>query len=117
MVRYEAQYTIPFGECVKKHRGKKKRIKSLVSRILADPRSPNSHLLTKVRNIDLRGKRSRHLGNFVVVYIVCEECIQSDFRRLGYNKCKDCRRDPKQVIFLAVGPHDDIYRKEWQARF
>lgn len=113
MFSYHPKYTESFKKCVDKHKDKKKRIESLVNRILENPYY-KSHLLQKVDNIDLRGKRSRHLtGNFVMVYMICEECIKEAFRN-KYNYCQNCAGELiKQVIFLAFDKHQDIYSKEW----
>jgi len=88
----------------------------VVLRILDHP-FHRSHLLEKKGGIDLRGKRSRHVsGNFVIVYVVCEECIQNGFRDKGWNDCAFCSGAPlKRVIFLAFDQHDDIYTREWLA--
>jgi len=113
--RYEARYTRHFEKCLQKHRDKKKRVKTLVERMLQHPYN-QSHLLNKKRGIDLRGKRSRHLGsgNFCILYMICEECINNGFRDKGYNDCPHCTGQPlKMVIFLAFDKHDDIYAREW----
>jgi mRNA-degrading endonuclease RelE of RelBE toxin-antitoxin system len=111
---YEPFYTKSFQSCLRKYRDKRERVEKLINRILQNP-IQSSHLLTKKKGIDLRGKRSRHLtGNFVVVYIVCEECIESGFYDKGYNNCSICKGEPKKrVVFLAFGKHQDVYSKEW----
>lgn len=113
---YKPLYTQTFKECVDKYKDKKKRVERLVSKILEDP-THKSHLLIKKKGIDLRGKRRRHLdSNFVVIYVVCDECIENEFRDKGYNDCAVCTGKPlKRVIFLAFDKHQDIYSREWYA--
>jgi mRNA-degrading endonuclease RelE of RelBE toxin-antitoxin system len=115
---YTGLFTDEFNKLLnKKYRHLKERVKELVDRILEDPYL-DSHLLDKKKGIDLRGKRSRHLtGNFVVVYVVCEECVEKgkEFRARGFNQCSHCPENPgKQVVFLAFAKHDDIYSRTWK---
>lgn len=114
-MNYERLYTETFNNCIEKHRDKKKRIESLVKKILQNP-FHKSHLLKKIKGIDLRGKRRRHLtSNFVVVYTICEECINSNLHQ--YNNCINCNKKPKkQVIFIAFDCYDDIYSKEYKVK-
>lgn len=116
MSSYRPVYAKSFDKCLKKHQDRKKRIEKLVQRVLKDPKL-QSYLLTKKGQVDLRGKRRRHLGgNFVIVYMVCDECIDEGFRKAGYNNCSFCEDKPaKQVVFLAFSKHDDIYSKQWTA--
>ncbi len=111
-MEYEGIFTKTFKECLKKHPDKKKRIKVLVDKILTNP-FHQSHLLKKLKGVDLRGKRRRHLtGNFVIIYTVCDECIKLNFQQS--NNCINCNRQPKKrVIFIAFGTHKDIYAREW----
>lgn len=113
--KYVPIYTQVFFECLKKHRNKQGRILELVERILEAPKVPQAHFLGFKRGVDLRGKRRRHMsGNFVIVYIVCEECIAKGHRAKGYNKCHFCSGKPSNnVIFVAFDKWDDIYRREW----
>lgn len=112
---YKPYYERSFIECLEVYKDKAERVLVLVERILADPKW-QSHLLEERRGVDLRGKRRRHLGhNFVVVYIVCDECITQGFRDKGYNDCAFCTGEPlKQVVFLAFDRYDDIYSREWR---
>lgn len=71
---YQPLFGPTFKKCLEKCPHLKERIQSFIRKILGDPYFA-SHLLKKKGKIDLRGKRSRHLsGNFVAVYLVCEEC-------------------------------------------
>ena len=112
-VTYEDKYERSFVDCLQRHRDKKKCIEALVQRIPADPFS-QSHLLGEKSGIDLRGIRSRHFAkNFVILYMVCDECITKGFRE--QNDCAFCTGEPlRRVIFLAFGPHDDIYTRQWK---
>jgi Txe/YoeB family toxin of Txe-Axe toxin-antitoxin module len=117
MPPYEPAYSPTFLECLKKHSDKKDRIEKFVKRICDDPYY-RSELLEKKRDIDLRGKRSRHLsGNLVFVYLICEECVRNDFKNI-YNYCSSCKDEvgAKKLVFLAFAKHDDIYSKEWTSQ-
>jgi mRNA-degrading endonuclease RelE of RelBE toxin-antitoxin system len=113
---YQPFYTRSFFDCLEKYRHLQDRVLILVERIVQNPKSRQSHLLKKERGIDLRGKRRRHLsGNFVVVYVVCDECIIKGFRAKRYNDCFGCEGKPlRRVIFLAFDKWDDIYSREWR---
>ncbi len=58
---------------------------------------------------NLNGLRSfPFAGNFIIVYIVCEEC--RSLQQQGINRCLQCGQIPDNaVIFLAFGPHDPVY--------
>jgi len=115
MPSYEAIFTPRFNACIKQYEGNpqtKKRVKSVIDRILENPKT-QSHLLKKERGIDLRGKRRRHVsGNYVLVYAICDECIKLGHQK--FNNCNICNGAPqKRVIFFAFGKWDNIYSKEW----
>lgn len=112
---YEALYTKTFQKTLAKHHDKTKRIERCIEKILKNPKH-DSHLLKKTKGIDLRGKHRRHLtGNFVIVYMICDECIENGFRDKGYNNCSNCDGTPRRrVIFLAFDKHEDIYSKKWK---
>lgn len=116
LLPYEPFYTSSFFDCLKKHKHLQERVLKLVERICEAPKSPKAHLLQMKKGVNLRGKRRRHLtGNFVVVYVVCDECIEMGFRAKGYNDCLGCEGKPlKRVIFLAFDKWDDIYSREWR---
>jgi len=111
-MKYEGYFTKTFKESIEKYPDKKKRIKALIDKILYNP-FYRSHRLKKAKGIDLRGKRSRHLtNNFVIIYTVCDECINSNLQK--YNQCINCDgQAKKRVIFIAFGTHKDIYTREW----
>ena len=113
--QYSPLYTEAFVECLEKHHEQQNRVLELVERILESPKSPQSHLLKFKHNVDLRGKRRRHMsGNYVVIYIVCEECIAKGHRAKGYNNCHFCSdKTSNNVIFVAFDKWDDIYRRKW----
>lgn len=112
---YEPRYTPSFFDCLEKYRRLQERVLVLTERIVQAPKA-QSHLLKKERGVDLQGKRRRHLsGNFVVVYIICDECINKGFKAKGYNDCLGCEGKPlRRVIFLAFDKWDDIYSREWR---
>lgn len=113
--KYSPLYTEVFVECLEKYREQQNRILELVERILEAPKIPQAHFLQLKHGVDLRGKRRRHMsGNYVVIYIVCEECIAKGHRAKGYNNCHFCSGKPSNnVIFVAFDKWDDIYRREW----
>lgn len=112
---YKPFYTVSFFDCLQNYPELQERVLQLVERICENPKH-KSHLLKKKKGVDLQGKRRRHLtGNFVVVYVVCDECITKGFRSRGYNDCLGCEGKPlKRVIFLAFDKWDDIYSREWR---
>ncbi len=113
--KYRPLYTEVFVECLEKHRGQQDRVLKLVERILEAPKIRQAHFLEFRNGVDLRGKRRRHMSNnYVVIYIVCEECINKGHRTKGYNNCHFCSGKPSNnVIFVAFDKWDDIYKKEW----
>jgi len=114
-LKYVPVYTEVFFECLEKHRDKQNRVLELVVRILEAPKIRQAHFLGVKGGVDLRGKRRRHMShNFVVIYIVCEECIAKGHRARGYNNCHFCSGKPtNRVIFVAFDKWDDIYSRKW----
>jgi mRNA-degrading endonuclease YafQ of YafQ-DinJ toxin-antitoxin module len=115
---YAALFSEQFLKGLSRHRHLQARVEELCRRICEDPYSPQSHLLTKGKKADLRGKRARHLDpNFVVVYGVCEECVLNDW--IKFNRCPSdvCTAKPeKRVIFFAFGKHRVVYGRDWTFR-
>jgi hypothetical protein len=115
---YKPFYTASFQKCVRQYRSRRDRIAALEGRVLQNPMAA-SHGLSVKRGVDLRGKRTRHDegGKFVVLYMVCQECVDNGYRKAGYNDCDGCEDiPPNGVIFLAYGQHDDVYSRYWRAR-
>lgn len=114
---YTPRYTQTFMDCLEKHREQQERALELVSRITKNP-TVQSHFLDNQKGIDLRGKRRRHMsGNFVVVYIVCEECFNLHHRG-KYNNCACCTgKVTNWIIFLAFAKWNDIYSRNYVANF
>jgi len=115
MPPYEGTFTPTFNACIQQCESNpqmKKRLKSVIDRILENPKV-QSHLLRKEGGIDLRGKRRRHVsGNYVLVYAICDECINSGHQK--FNNCGGCDGVAKnKVIFFAFDKWDKIYSKEW----
>ena len=113
--KYRPLYTEAFVECLEKHHEHQNRALELVERILENPKSQLSHLLQFKHGVDLRGKRRRHMsGNYVVIYIVCEECIAKGHRAKGYNNCHFCsEKQSNWIIFVAFDKWEDIYSRKW----
>jgi len=114
-IKYVPLYTEVFFQCLENHRDKQNRILELVERICEAPKIPQAHFLEVKKGVDLRGKRRRHMSNnFVVIYIVCEECIALGHRAKGYNDCHFCSgKKTNHIIFVAFDKWDDIYRRKW----
>ncbi len=107
---YRGEFSSEFLAGKRRYAGLAKLIQHEVDRVLADPY--HSELLTKKRS-DLRGHRSvRVTRNFRIIFIVCEECIQRDFRGKGYPDCAPACIKPSptgDIVFVAVGPHEQAY--------
>ena len=116
MPPYEGFFTPTFKECLRSYENNlqlKKRVQSVVDRILENPKF-QSHFLDKIRGIDLRGKRRRHVsGNYVLIYTICDECIL--LKHQVFNNCANICDETlkKRVIFFAFDKWDDIYSREW----
>jgi len=113
--KYVPVYTEVFFECLEKHRDKQDRVLELVERICEAPKIPQAHFLSIKTGVDLRGKRRRHMsGGFVLIYIVCEECIALGHRAKRYNNCHFCSGEPtNRIIFVAFDKWADIYTRKW----
>jgi len=109
---YRPFFTDHFKRDIEKYPDQKAKVEAVVSRILTSPQH-RSHLLKYKYGKDLRGKRSRHLStNFLIIFILCDECIENGFREKGYNNCSFCTGQPeKRVIFLSFGTYDVTYKK------
>jgi len=116
MASYEGFFTPTFKECLESYENNpqlKKRVQSVIDRILENPKV-QSHLLKKERDIDLRGKRRRHVsGNYVLIYAICDECIALEYQSI--NNCINiCDGKPKKrIVFFAFDKWNDIYSHEW----
>jgi hypothetical protein len=116
MGEYEAVFLPRFWECVARYPDLRPRVEKFVRRLLADPyQAGSSHALTVKGGQDRRGKRGAHLSrNFVLVFMVCEECMNRGYRAKGYNRCDPCPEQPlRRVIFLAFGTHKEAYGHTW----
>jgi len=118
MEEYEAVFLPSFLRCVKRHPDQQTRVRDFVRRLQADPyQAGESHPLAVRGGVDLRGKRGAHISrNFVVIFMVCEECINRSFRAKGLNRCEPCPERPeKRLVLIAFGPHQVAYGHEWGA--
>lgn len=116
---YHAVVSAEFQRAAGNHKELLKRLEALRDRICQAPYAPQSELLGRGKKVDLRGKRSWHMtGNFVVIYAVCEECVQQGFLQKRWNSCAGiCDAEPqKRVVFLGFGKHDLAYGRDWQFR-
>lgn len=113
---YKPYYSDVFIGCLEAYHQYTDQALELVERICNSP-TTNSHFLKKKKRVDLRGKRRRHMsGNYVVIYIVCEECVRMSHRAKGYNNCSFCEDAPPsdRIIFCGFGKWDSIYSCQWE---
>ncbi len=118
MAEYQVVARESFRRCLRHHPDQKNRVRNFIDRLQTAPyHSGKSHLLTTRHGIDLRGKRGAHVSrNFVIIFMICEECINRSFREKGYNQCDPCPQTPeKRLILLAFGPHKEAYGHTWGA--
>jgi hypothetical protein len=116
MAEYRVVARDSFRRCLRRYPDQRDRVRKFIDRLQADPYySGRSHLLTIRDGIDLRGKRGAHVSrNLVVVFMICEECINRSFRAKGYNQCDPCPETPdKRVILLGFGAHKVAYGHMW----
>jgi len=110
--RYRLEYVDDFEKDLKRYAGLRKQITRKVNAILENP-FHNTELLMK-RKIDLRGKRSaRVTRNFRIIFAVCEECLNRNFKEKGYNDCPECTKEEIDdvVVFFHIVPHEKAYGK------
>lgn len=118
MGEYQVAARDSFRRCLRQYPDQKDRVRKFMNRLQTDPYHPGkSHLLTNRQGIDLRGKRGAHVSrNFVIIFMVCEECINRSFREKGFNRCDPCPETPeKRLILLGFGPHKVAYGQAWRA--
>ena len=97
---------------LKKYPHLKNRFQNKVDYIIRSPLTIGEKLrgnYTGLRSIPLT-------GNFILIFLVCEECIQ-----LGHNStlnnCLQHSEIPQNtVIFLTFSPHDIAYRETYSLR-
>lgn len=101
---YVAKYHPNILTCLAKYPHLKERFKKKKEHILKAP----IQLGEPLRG-NLNGLRSfPFVENFIITYIVCEECRQ--LQQEDINNCRDCGNIPENsVIFLDFGPHDLTY--------
>ena len=106
MNSYQEVYEKQFQRNLRRYASLRKRIRSRIEKVLANPYS-NTELLADVTNkLNLRGCRSIRIDlNFRIIFVICEEC-----RRIPECEFCYCEGLPdKTVVFLTVGPHDKAY--------
>jgi len=66
--------------------------------------------VSELLRINLKGKRSFHVGDYRIVFALCEECRAEGFTQ--FNGCKDCRRHGRNdLIIFDVGHRGRIYEE------
>jgi len=103
-LNYVAKYHPHINACLRKHSHLKKRFKNKSEYIAENPIELGESL-----KHELSGLRSfPFAGNFIIIYIVCDECRQLQHQEK--NNCLQCSQIPDNaVIFLVFGPHDATY--------
>lgn len=101
---YVAKYHPQILKCIETYSNMKERFKKKREYILKSPIELGEPLQG-----NLHGLRSFPFGgNFIIIYIVCEECRR--LQQQDKNRCFQCGQIPDNaVIFLAFGPHDPTY--------
>jgi mRNA-degrading endonuclease RelE of RelBE toxin-antitoxin system len=78
------------------------RVEKAVREIATDPYA--SDLL----RVSLKGKRDRRVGEYRIVFAVCEECRRENWT--GLNGCSDCKKHGRNdFILFDVGHRGRIY--------
>ncbi|NPV47878.1 MAG: hypothetical protein HPY69_13035 [Armatimonadetes bacterium] len=119
MAGYEVYFTETFRKCLRRHPDRKKALKTAISRLANDPyHALDSHLLQSKHGVDLTGKRGCHLfgARFVLVFMICEECVAKGFLATGANRCSSppCTHGPdRRIICVAFDRHDAAYSRTW----
>jgi len=116
MEQYEASFLPPFVRHLRQYPDQAPRVHRFLERLLTAPyEAGGSHPLGDKEGRDLRGKRGAHVSrNFVIVFMVCEECMHRGYREQGFNACEPCPEAPlKRVMLLAFGPHKKAYGHTW----
>jgi mRNA-degrading endonuclease RelE of RelBE toxin-antitoxin system len=108
---YEPRYSREFEKAIKKYASEKARLQKKIEFICQDPYH-DTEKLAKGKWRDLRGKRSSHIGDFRVIFMICEECLKEDLKAYNLPDCGDCFDSPALLIFLTFGPHDIAYGKK-----
>jgi len=84
-----------------------------VERICGNPLF-KSHLGKKKHGTDYRGKRNRHvIGDIVIIFAWCRECVDSGFNASGLNDCCDTpgQHQAESIVFLSVGSHKQLFKR------
>jgi hypothetical protein len=79
-------------------------VEKAVSEIAADPYA--SDLL----KISLKGKRDYRVGDYRIVFAICEECRRESW--VQFNRCADCKKHGRNdFILFDVGHRGKIYEE------
>jgi mRNA-degrading endonuclease RelE of RelBE toxin-antitoxin system len=65
---------------------------------------------SKVLKGKLKGKRSLRVGNYRIIFAICEECRKENYVQLI--GCKDCKKHGRNdVIMFTCGPRSKVYEE------
>lgn len=104
MLNYIARYHPHIKDCIKKYPHLKERFKKKKDYILQNPIQLGESLKNNLSGL----KSFPFADNFIIIYIVCEECRELQHQKI--NRCLRCGQMPENsVIFLTFGPHDPTY--------
>ncbi len=105
MNEYQDLYGDGFNQNLKRYSSLRRRIKRRIERIIENPYAGTEPLRNVTDGLDLRGYRSARVGNFRVIFVICEEYWQ--VKECQFRLCEG--QEDETVIFLTVGPHDAAY--------
>ena len=92
---YELRYSPYFKKKIKKMDKKaRKRIENAILDLRENP-----YHNTEFLKGQWKGKRKLRVGDYRVVFIICEECQRLNHKT--YNRCKDCGSIPPNTIIIV----------------
>lgn len=105
-VRLSEDFVKDCADIRKRGRTDVERVRKALYSMKADP-IRNSKFLSS--SSDLRGKRSKRIGDIRMIYAVCHEC--HDNRHMTYNNCGICPeiKDLNTVIMFGVKDRKEVY--------
>jgi mRNA-degrading endonuclease YafQ of YafQ-DinJ toxin-antitoxin module len=105
---YKPYFTPEFLKQAKKYRHLKKLLANKINLLKENPYTNcKSELLVG----ELKGLRSARITkSFRVIFSICEECRTRKFQKLVGCLPSICENtDLHNIVFLTVGPHDEVY--------
>jgi mRNA-degrading endonuclease YafQ of YafQ-DinJ toxin-antitoxin module len=104
---YKTYFTPEFLSQAKKYRHFKNLLEQK-TKLLSQ--NPYTHCKSELLVGELRGLRSARLTkSFRIIFAVCEECRGKYRTVVGCAPELCSKMDPKTIVFLTIGPHDEVY--------